>query len=277
MKTLNGKRAVITGGAVGIGEGIARSLAERGADVAICDIQHEKATNAASSIAEDTGQACHFIPADVRDADQVKAFIDSAAESLGGIDILVANAGVWRNTDAREDSYDKAVDDYSHVVDVNLRGLFLTGRAAIPYLIDGGGDIVHIATDHICPPPGSPTGGGTTMDLYDASKWAINGLTQNWARRLGEDGVRVNAVCMDAVDSEMTRGALAELFDEEAFEQLVSSELVNMWLKPPDIGEVVAAILEEGPDGRTGENVGVWIGHPRTLPEATPLEESRFP
>src|SRR5207247_5195899 len=87
--------------------------------------------------------------ADVADPAAVRSFVDRAAERLEGLDIVVNNAGIVRQTSPTADSWDKAVDDYDAVVGVNFRGCYLVGRAAIPYLLAQGGDIVNVTTDHI--------------------------------------------------------------------------------------------------------------------------------
>ena len=111
--------------------------------------------------------------------------------------------------------------DYEKLVGTNLRGVFLFGRAVLPYMMErGSGEIVNISTDHVqtcgtpfelthddapdCPwanEPPRPTGGGDAMDLYDASKWGINGLTLAWSQAVEEHEIRVNALCMGATDS----------------------------------------------------------------------------
>ncbi len=174
---------------------------------------------------------------------------------------------MWRPTDPCVDDFETGLDDWSLMVDTNLRGVFATGRAAIPHLMArGGGTIVNVATDHICPPPGAATGGGTRMDVYDASKWGINGLTQSWSKRLAGHGIRVNALCMDAVDSEMTRLAAGDR---------ATPEVIAEWMTPAQIADLVLALVAEGPDGRTGENIGIWRGHPVELPPRAEVLPSR--
>ena len=131
---------------------------------------------------------------DVSDPKHVKSVVDGACEYLGGIDILINNAGVWGASTA-DDDLDKSIADYESIVGTNLKGEYLFGRAVIPIMLAQarGGDIVNIATDHmvtcgtpdhVCPdlescPWGEsprPTGGGDAMDLYDAAKWGLNGL-----------------------------------------------------------------------------------------------------
>ena len=252
-----GQTAIVTGAAAGIGAGCALALAHAGANIAMCDLQ-PKGRAVADDIVATTGREVTFAEVDVRDATAVKHFVDEAAATFGGIDIVVANAGIWRATDPVSDDWDTTVELFDLLVDTNLRGVYLTGRAAIPHLVQrGGGHIVNIATDHVCPPPGWALGGGTRMDAYDASKFGINGLTQSWSKRLASHAIRVNALCMDATDSEMTRYATGKR---------LTDEVIASWMTPADIAGVLLELILEGPDGRSGENIGIWLHHPIVLP-----------
>lgn len=266
---LTGKTAIVTGAAAGLGAGFALALAEAGADVALCDVQEMKLFDVGNDIARRTGRGVIARVADVRDPHAISRFVDESAAQLGGLDIIVANAGIWRPTDPLADDASKALADWELIANTNLRGLFLTVRAAIPHLVTrGGGNIVNIATDHICPPPGSATGGGTRMDVYDASKWGINGLTQSWAKRLASSGIRVNALCMDATDSEMVRYAVGTN---------ITPEMIATWMTPAQIAALMLELLAEGRNGRTGENIGIWMGHPIVLPPRRDVLPSRHP
>ena len=271
MDALSGKTALVTGAASGIGEGMAVKLAETGANLAICDLQ-ETIHDVAEKIANDTGVTVRADVVDVRDPDQVFEFVGEVNSHFSGLDIVIANAGVWRPTDPVEDSKEKTVADWDLLVNTHLKGVYLTGRASIPHLVcNGGGFILNIATDHICPPPGFATGGGTRMDVYDASKWGINGLTQSWAKRLAGDAIRVNAFCMDATDSAMIR------FASSKFNRDMSEEVINTWMKPHQIADLMLQLYEEGPQGRTGENIGIWLNHPIELPPVREVLPSRHP
>ena len=271
MIDLSGKTALVTGAASGIGYGMAKRLAECGANVALCDIE-SNVHNIANEISDVTSSKVKSAVVDVREASQVFAFTNDAVNEFCGLDIVVANAGVWTSSDPVEDSQEKAVSDWDLLVNTNLKGVFLTGRAAIPHLVNsGGGFILNIATDHICPPPGFATGGGTRMDIYDASKWGINGLTQSWSKRLCADNIRVNAFCMDATDSAMIRYA------SQKFNRDMSDDIVNSWMKPHQLADLMLELYSEGPDGRTGENIGIWLNHPIALPPRQEILPSRHP
>jgi NAD(P)-dependent dehydrogenase (short-subunit alcohol dehydrogenase family) len=141
-----------------------------------------------------------------------------------------------------------------------------------------GGDIINISTDHVntcgtpyhvcprlptCPwrDAPRPTSGGTAMDLYDASKWGIHGLTFAWCKALRTHDIRVNAICMGATDSHMLRGF--HNFDPPP-------EEVATWMTAEDSARVVVDLLKEGVAGRTGEHINLCIGRPPRL--EPPLE-----
>jgi len=262
MPTLDGKVAIVTGAAVGLGRAFAEALAREGAAVALCDVRPEL-TITATALA-DAGHQVYSAHTDVSRPDHVRRFVDATVERFGGIDILVNNAGTWRATYC-DDPWEKGLDDWDAIMGTNLKGVFLFGRAVIPHLIarGAGGNIVNIATDHIHPPPGFATGGGTRMDIYDSSKWGINGLTIDWAHALEKHRIRCNALCMDATDSMMIRSAMG---------RPPSEELLKRWMRPEQTARLLLDLLAEGPDGRTGENIGLWVGHEVKLPSRqTPL------
>ena len=268
MGALDGKVAIVTGGAAGIGEGFALALAEEGAEVAVCDLQ-PKVHGVAKEIRARTRRRVTSMLADVSRPEEVKRFVETAVYEFGGIDILVNNAGVWRPTNPLEDPWEKAVADWELIVDTNLKGLFLVGRACIPHIVRrGGGHIINIATDHIMPPPGFATGGGTRMDVYDSSKWGINGLTQGWAKFLRPHNVRVNALGMDATDSEMVRYASGDR---------ATPDVIASWMTPAQIAALGLELIAEGPGGRTGENIGIWLRHPVVMPPCREELPSRHP
>lgn len=268
---------LITGGAVGLGRSFAEELGRSGAVVTICDIRDDVDQTAADLRAQ--GLDVHAVQADVSQSADVQRVVDDVAERSGRIDVLVNNAGTIRVTDPL-DPWDKALDDFHHVIATNLMGVYMFGRAVAPIMVEnGGGNIVNVATDHIhtCGWPdavdhGESQGcpwknerrrpGWVGLDVYDASKWALNGLTQNWARSLRPHGVRVNSLCMGATDSFMQR----QFFGFDYGQNPPTPELLATWISPQRLAQVLIALIEEGPDGRSGDNIGVWMGHPTVLP-----------
>ncbi|MEE8339085.1 MAG: SDR family oxidoreductase [Xanthomonadales bacterium] len=275
MGLLDGKVALVTGAAVGLGNAFARALAAEGAALAVCDIRPEL-----SELADALTVPVFAQEADVSRPGDVLRFVNATLQRFGTIDVLVNNAGTWAAS-LPNDPIDKSLSDYEKLVGTNLRGVFLFGRAVIPGMIEHGcGEIINISTDHVqtcgapfelshedspgCPWASEPpreTGGGPAMDIYDAAKWGINGLTLAWSQALVEHGIRVNALCMGATDSHMIRSF---------FNFQPTPEDVAGWMKAADVASVMIGLLREGPGGRTGENIGIAVGHPVVLPPSRP-------
>ena len=244
---LQGQTASITGGAQGIGAGLARVLAAEGCAVTVVDRQAS-----AADVAEAVGGSV-FV-GEVGDAD----FVRDVVSAVRDVDILINNAGeVWPTGPL--DPWDKALADYDRLVSSNFRGAYLFGRAVAPIMASrGAGNIINVSTDHVKPAP--ETGwhhGHGAMDLYNATKWALNGLTFDWAKALRPHGIRVNNLCMGATDTEMLRSWIGGDIDPD---------YLATWMTPEGIGQVVLDLLAEGRDGRTGDNIGLWAGHPTVLP-----------
>ena len=272
MVELKGKTAIVTGAAVGLGNSYAHALAVEGVNVAVCDLREE--INDVAESLKQLGVSSVAWQGDVSDPDHVRAVVDGARSAFGSIDILVNNAGVW-GASAADDDLDKSIEDYELIIGTNLKGEYLFGRAVIPIMIEQGtgGEIVNIATDHMvtcgtpyfcCPgldacPWGDsprPTGGGETMDLYDASKWGLNGFLYGWAKALAPHNIRVNAFCMGATDSYMLRS-----FHDFA----PSTEEVGSWMRAEDNAQAMIDMLKEGPGGRNAQNVNFCVGRPVKL------------
>jgi 3-oxoacyl-[acyl-carrier protein] reductase len=268
LRTLDGKVALVTGAAVGLGNAFAQALASEGARLSLCDVRDE-----VHDVARGLGTSTLATTADVSRAADVLRVVEATRNTLGRIDVLVNNAGVW-GASLPTDDLDKTERDYAALIDTNLKGTFMFGRAVIPHMIaQGGGDIVNICTDHVqtcgtpwqldhddapaCPwagRPPRPTGGGPAMDLYDAGKWAQLGLTFAWAQALEKHAIRANALCMGATDSHMLRSF--HRFDPPAAE-------VARWMKAQDVARLLIDLIH---DGRTGDYIGVAMGHPIVLP-----------
>ncbi len=195
---LRDKVAVVTGAAsaAGIGRATARRFAREGARVALLDLMECDPAAAARELgAGHVGHIC-----DVRDRAACGATLERVAEELGGIDILVGNAGVVFGTPLEQ--IDAA--EYDLVMDVNLRGNFNMAQAAVPYMKQkGGGSIVMISSI-----AGQVGGGLFGRSHYAAAKSGIFGLAKALARELAGDGIRVNAVAPGVIDNDFTKGRM---------------------------------------------------------------------
>lgn len=271
--SLSGRRAVVTGGAGGLGRAFARSLSAAGARVAVVDLDAET---------EDAGDdRLRAFRADLTRPHEVREVIDRAADWLDGIDVLVNNAGIAARSTPLDD-FEGVEELFARVIEANLLSAVLCARAAGPHLLTHGGDVVNVVTDHVhtcwwpapvdhgeapdCPWAGSPRRPGWVgMDLYDASKWAMWGITRTWAMSLRPYGVRVNALSMGATDSPMQRAHVG-LADEDE----LPPELAAAWLDPAEVGRILVELVAEGPHGRSGDSVAVWPYHPVRLREPVP-------
>ncbi|WP_344597369.1 glucose 1-dehydrogenase [Actinomadura vinacea] len=189
MKRLQGKSAIITGGASGMGAAEARAFAAEGAHVTIADIASGEA------LAEELGARFH--PLDVTDADQWQSLVAAAEEAYGSVDILVNNAGIvtWGGVA----DLDEAA--FRRVLEVNTVGTFLGMQAVTPAMERAsGGSIINIGST-------SAFVGGPRAVAYTASKWAVRGMTKAAALELAPKGIRVNAVHPGVIQTPMSAAA----------------------------------------------------------------------
>lgn len=191
---LDGKVAIVTGGARGIGAAACGLLAEAGATVVVADRRAEVGEQTAQEIAERTGRTVRFRELDVTDEARWAEIVDETVADFGGVDVLVNNAGIIRVAAIRD------TDDalFRKVIDTNLRGTFLGIRAVSDRMAErGGGSIINLS---------SPQGleGREGMIAYTASKFGIRGLTKTAAIELGPVGIRVNVVIPGPTKTAMT-------------------------------------------------------------------------
>jgi 3-oxoacyl-[acyl-carrier protein] reductase len=194
---LTGRRAVITGGAQGIGLAVAERLLESGATVSLWDCDAALAAAAAELSAE---VPVHHVAVDVTSAPEVDRAVSATVEALGGIDILVANAGI---TGPNHKLWEYPVDHWRRVIDVNLTGVFLCCRAVVPVMIrQNYGRIVN--TSSIAGKEGNPN-----ASAYSAAKAAVIGLTKSLGKELAGYDISVNcitpAAAKTAIFNQMTQ------------------------------------------------------------------------
>lgn len=192
MSNLQGKKALVTGGSRGIGAAIARRLAADGADVAITYAGNVAAAESVVAAIEAAGREGHAFQADGSDSNAQRAAVDRAAEALGGLDILVHNAGVATFAPIADDT----IESYDSQFGLNVGGVFSGTLAAIQHLSDGGRIIIIGSVNaHSMPTPGGA--------VYGATKAAVAGLARGWARDLGPRGILVNVVQPGPVDTDL--------------------------------------------------------------------------
>ncbi|GIG91298.1 3-ketoacyl-ACP reductase [Plantactinospora endophytica] len=231
MEPLAGKVALVTGGSRGIGAAIVRTLARDGADVALTYLRAEHRADRVVRDVTAHGRRGLAIAADSADPDAVTAAVERTAAEFGRLDILVNNAGVFPYGSIEETS----VRELDHTLAVHVRGVYLTIRAAVPHMADGG-RVISIGSCFVerVPYPG--------VALYAMSKSALVGLTRGLARDLGGRGITVNVVHPGSTDTEMNPA------DGETADTERGYIALGRYAEPAEIAATVSHLA--GPGGR---------------------------
>lgn len=240
MSRLQGKRAMVTGAARGIGAAIARRLAEEGADVAITYEHSKEKAEALVSDLQKLGRNAVAIQADSADPAAVKASVDAAAKHLGGLDILVNNAGIARGGLI----YDLSLEDIDATLAVNVRSVVLATQAALAHIGEGGRIISVgscLATRIVMP----------GLTIYALSKAALVGFTKALSRDLGPRGITANIVHPGPVDTDMNPATGPQAPD------MLSMMAIKKYGEPEDIAGLVAYLASE--EGRYINGAGIDI------------------
>lgn len=218
------KTAVVTGGAMGIGEASALGFAREGAAVVVVDINEEAGQRVVSAIRQNGGKAI-FLKADVSKAEQVQKIPETAVQAFGGIDILFNNAGIQH--------YGTVVTtpeaEWDHVLGINLKSVFLCSKYCIPEMQKrGGGAIVNTASvqSFACQPNVAP---------YTTSKAGVLALTRSIAVDFAKHNIRCNAICPGSVDTPMLRGAARQAAAQSGEDE---DAIIRKWGKFHPLGRV---------------------------------------
>jgi NAD(P)-dependent dehydrogenase (short-subunit alcohol dehydrogenase family) len=262
---LAGRVAFVTGGSQGIGRAIVEALAANGAAVGVCGLEVDRVDDTVAAIGAAGGQAL-AVPADVTDRSAVDRAVEATVQRFGRLDVLVTSAGIQRYGDVVDT--DEATWD--QVIAVNLKGVYLAAKAALPHLrASGHGSVVVISSvqGHVAQ---------AGVAAYAASKGALEMLVRSIAVDEAVHGVRVNAVCPGSVDTPMLRASARRFSDgTDAGEQA----LVEHWgrshplgrvARPDEIAEVVAFLVSDRASFVTGEDIRVDGGLLSTLAAALP-------
>ncbi|CAI0406410.1 unnamed protein product, partial [Linum tenue] len=231
-RRLQGKVAVITGGATGLGASAARLFARHGAKVVIADIQPEPGRLLSEEIT--AAAAASYVHCDVTVDADVRNAVDAAVSTHGRLDVMLSNAGVIARPDTMAIASTDP-DDFRRVFDVNVYGAFLAAKhAARVMMTTGGGAIVFMASN-------VTESYGTTPHAYVASKHAVVGLMKNLCVELGGNGIRVNSVSPFGVPTAMALGFTG--MDETAFKEAYYGRMGNLKGAELDAGDVAEAAL----------------------------------
>ena len=199
---LKGKTAVVTGGTRGIGFAIAKKFLDNGANVAICGSRQDSVDKALAKLTEYEGRVMGIWP-NLCDPQEVAEAFASVKARFGSLDILANNAGV----SSRTSLYDYTVEEFTKIMDVNVKAVFVCSQAAARIMKEQGGGAI-ISTSSMVGEYGQPYGCG-----YPASKFAVNGLTRSLARELAKDQIRVNAVAPGVTRTDMLSALPKEMVD----------------------------------------------------------------
>ncbi len=239
--SLEGRVALITGGARGIGREIALLFAKEGADIALCDVNLEQAEQTAKEI-RDSGRECIAFKTDVTDLKQVQDMVDKILDKFKKLDILINNAGITKDNLILRMSE----EDWDKVISVNLKGCFICTKAASRVMLKQRfGKIINLA---------SIIGimGNAGQANYSASKAGIIGLTKSIAKELAPRGVSVNAIAPGFIKTEMT-----DRLPEDIQKRMLSAIPLARFGTPKDVANLALFLSSESSSYITGQAIQI--------------------
>lgn len=230
-ENLQGRTAIVTGSGQGMGQAVARTLAARGANVVVNDLEGDRAAAVADGL-NSGGTASMPVQADVTDAAAVKRMVDESIARFGPVHILVNNAGILYPTPVTEISE----DEWDRVIGVNMKGTFLCSQAVLESMqSQGWGRIVNF----------SSTAGKNISTVggahYTAAKAGILGFTRHLAKEVASHGITVNSVCPGLIDTEMVRATI----DDERTRAYTESFPISRLGEPDEVAELVAFLVSD--------------------------------
>lgn len=243
MGRMEGKVAIVTGAARGIGAAVAKQLASEGAKVGVFDLNGEGAEQVLGEI-RSLGSDGLALSCDVSKADQVETCFRQVVDTFGRLDIVVNNAGVIRDNLL----YKMTEEDWDTVIDIHLKGTFLCSREGQKYMVpQKSGKIVNVSSTSAL--------GNRGQTNYSAAKAGIQGMTRTMAIELGPFGINVNAVAPGFIATEMTRATAARIgiSFEQFTEAFVQSNPIRRVGTPEDIAKAVAFLASDDAAYITGQ------------------------
>tara|TARA_X000001036_G_scaffold13397_1_gene11447 strand:+ start:2509 stop:3237 length:729 start_codon:yes stop_codon:yes gene_type:complete len=224
MRRLENKIAIITGGGRGIGKAITHRYLDEGATVIIAELNEQFGKETADSIGG------HFVKTDISDEDSVSSLFKYVKTKFSRLDILVNNAGIL------QDSTLKKMDpsQFDSVININLRGTYLCGKAAANIMVEQGSGVILNAASVVA------HNGNFGQTNYVASKAGVIGMTKVWARELGRDGIRVNAIAPGFIKTDMTAG-----MPEKIIRMMGDKVPLKRWGKPEDVANAYTFLASD--------------------------------
>jgi len=236
MGLLESKIAVITGGGRGIGKATAQLFTNEGATVVIAEFDEVSGQSTANEL------SAHFIKTDISNEESVNALFNFVSSKFGQLDILVNNAGILADSTLKKlDS-----DSFDAVINVNLRGVYLCGRAAADIMIEQGSGVILNASSVVA------HYGNFGQTNYVASKAGVIGITKVWARELGKNGIRVNAVAPGFIQTNMTAG-----MPEKVVDMMGDKVPLKRWGQPEDVANAYTFLASDEASYITGAVLNV--------------------
>ena len=252
--TLDGKVALVTGAAKGIGKGCAEVLSRHGVRIAVVDIDTAAGPQTAKGIEANGGHAV-FLPADVSKAADVQKMVAQLIELFGRLDILINNAG-YHISKSIEDTSE---EEWDYILNTNLRSVFLCSKYAIPYLRKTRGAIVNMS---------SMVGlvGQRNAGAYSATKGGIIAMTKGMALDFAKDGIRVNCICPGWVETPLVEDWFSQQADPQAAKRYIfGRHPLGRIATPEEVGDAAVFLCSEGSSFVTGVTLpldgGVTLGY----------------
>jgi len=233
-RRLGGKVALITGGSRGMGAATARRFVAEGAQVVLGDVLDDDG----KALADELGENARYLHLDVTAEDDWVTAVDATEREFGRLDVLVNNAGILRFAAIEE----QGLEDFRRLLDINLVGVFLGMRTAIPALRRaGGGSIVNLSSTE-------GLGASPFLGAYTASKFAVRGITKVAALELGPDKIRVNSVHPGGIDTPMTR----EVMDDRGRKYVANKVALKRMGSAEDVAAMIAFLASDESSYSTG-------------------------
>ncbi|WP_027308993.1 3-oxoacyl-[acyl-carrier-protein] reductase [Caloramator sp. ALD01] len=238
---LQGKVAIITGAARGIGKATAEKFLKEGASVVICDINQEQVDTAVNEL-KAISENVIGVKVDVTNRAEVDEMVRLTVEKFGKVDCLVNNAGITADNTLLK----MTEAEWDRVIDINLKGVFNCGQAVAKVMVDQGSGVILNATSVV------GLYGNYGQTNYAATKWGVIGMTKTWAKELGKKGIRVNAVAPGFILTPMT-----EKMPEKVLEMMKDKAPLKRLGMPEDIANAYAFLASDEASFITGAVLSV--------------------